>query len=433
MPSSAGRPEFDRLRLLWPDHLGLARGKYLPREKAEQGTAHCISLFTLGFDREMTPHDGGMMLQGLPDCDAVYDLEEARPGWEASTAVVIPDIERLGRPVPLAPRQVLRTAIEKWRSHGLEPMVGLELEGWLFEPDGEGWWRPISTPGAYVYGTGTAVDPSGTIDEIMKTAREVGLPLESVNSEYDNGLFELTLSYGDALTAADQAFLFKVMAKEVATRRGLHLTFLGKPINGRGGAGTHVNLSLQDEDGRNVFADEEADDGLSETCRMVIAGLLQHHVGMTALVAPTVNSYKRLQPGSLAGYWANWGYDHRGVTVRVPPARGAGTRIEHRLGDASVAPHQAVAAVLAAGLLGYEKGYPLPAEETLDCLENASTDVVAPASLAHALEALEADADLVEAFGPAYIDGFLTVKRAEWDRFKTWTTDWELNEYLPFL
>jgi glutamine synthetase len=284
-----------------------------------------------------------------------------------------------------------------------------------------------------VYGTGSSVDPSGTIDEIMSTAAAAGFRLESVNSEYDNGQFELTLRYDDALRAADDAFLFKVMAKEVAAKMGMLLTFMGKPINGRGGSGLHVNLSFNDSDGNNVLADGDSDDGLSETARSVIAGLLHHHVGMTALLAPTVNAYKRLQPGSLCGYWANWGYDHRGVTVRVPPARGQETRLEHRVADGSATPHQAVAAILAAGLLGYEKGYEPPPVETLDCIEKASTDVVCPASLSDALDALEDDTDLVETFGPAYVDGFVTVKRAEWDRYQRWTTDWETAEYLPFL
>jgi glutamine synthetase len=425
--------EFQRLRLLWPDHLGLARGKYLTPEKAESGTAHCISLFTLGFDREMIPHDGGHFWDGLPDCDATYEVSAIRTGWQEGTAVVVPDITRGGRPVPLAPRNVLQDIVGSWADKGLTPMVGIELEAYLFEPDGEGGWLPISTPGAYVYGTGSAVDPSGTIDEIMSTAVTAGLRLESVNSEYDNGQFELTLRYDDALTAADEAFLFKVMAKEVAARRGMLLTFMGKPINQRGGSGFHVNLSFEDEGGNNVLADETATDGLSDTARSVMAGMLHHHVGMTALVAPTVNAYKRLQPGSLCGYWANWGYDHRGVTVRVPPARGQGTRLEHRVGDGSVTPHQGVAAVLAASLLGYEKGYELPPVETLDCIERASTDVVTPASLKEALDALEADTDLVEAFGPAFVDGFVTVKRGEWDRYQKWTTDWEMSEYLPFL
>lgn len=424
---------YDRLRLLWPDHLGLARGKYLPREKAERGTAHCIALFTLGFDREMIPHDGGFFWKGLPDCDAVFDPSTVRAGWEEGTAVVIPDITRLGQSVPLTPRHVLSEAVARWQSHGLEPMVGLELEAFAFESDGDGGWRPISTPGAYVYGTGMAVDPTGTIDEIMETARAVGLHLESVNSEYDNGQFELTMAYTDAMSAADDAFLFKVMAKEIAAHHGLHLTFLGKPINGRGGSGTHVNLSMRDQTGHNAFSDDDAEDGLSDLARSVIAGMLHHHAGLSALLAPTVNSYKRLQPGTLTGYWANWGYDHRGVTVRVPKARGEETRLENRMGDGSVNPHQAAAAVLTAGLLGFEKGYELPPVETLDCIENASTDVVVPASLGAALDALEADTDLVEAFGAAYVDGFVTVKRAEWDRYQRWTTDWEINEYLPFL
>jgi glutamine synthetase len=181
-----------------------------------------------------------------------------------------------------------------------------------------------------------------------------------------------------------------------------------------------------------VLDDAEAEDGLSDFTRSLIAGMLHHHVGMTALLAPTVNAYKRLQPGSLCGYWANWGYDHRGVSVRVPPARGSSTRLEHRVSDGAVAPHQAVAAVLTSALLGYEKGYQPPPVETLDCLEKASTDVVAPASLSDALDALEADTDFVEAFGAAYVDGFVTVKRAEWDRYQRWTTDWETSQYLPF-
>jgi len=426
-------PDFHRLRLLWPDHLGLARGKYLTPEKADSGTAHCISLFTLGYDRVMIPHDGGLYWQGLPDCDAVFDQDQIRPGWQEGTAVVIPDIVRGGLPVPLAPRNVLKDAVAKWQAKGLAPVVGIELEAFLFEPDDGGGWRPISTPGAYVYGTGMASDPSGTIDAIMETAVRAGLRLESVNGEYDNGQFELTLRYDDALRACDDAFLFKVMAREVAAQNGMLLTFLGKPINDRGGSGLHVNLSFNDDGGRNTLQDDETEDGLSETARSVIAGLLHHHVGMAALLAPTVNSYKRLQPGSLAGYWANWGYDHRGVSVRVPPARGQGTRLEHRVADGSVTPHQAVAAVLSAALLGYEKGYELGPAETLDCLERASTDVTVPASLSASLDALEADSDLVEAFGPAFVDGFVTVKRAEWDRYQKWTTDWEMTEYLPFL
>lgn len=424
---------YDRIRVLFPDHLGLARGKYLPVEHADRGTAHCISLFALGFDREMTPHEGAAVLGGLPDCELSFTTDAVRAGWEPATGVVVGDLTRHSQPVEMCPREVLKRQVAAWRRHGFEPRVGLELEAYLLEPDPQGGWRPISTPGAYVYGTGTAVDPTGVIDDIMATARRVDLPLESVNSEYDSGQFELTLRHADALTACDEAFLFKVMAREVAARHGLLLTFMGKPINGRGGSGLHTNLSFADSQSDNAFADPTGADGLSELVFKVIAGILGHHVGSAALLAPTVNAYKRLQPGQMCGYWANWGHDHRGVTVRVPVDRGARTRIEHRLADGSTNPHQAVAAVLTAARLGYENDYPLDPPETLDCISGASTEVVVPPSLAAALDALEADTEFVEAFSPAFVDGFVTTKRAEWGRFVRHTTDWEVNEYLPFL
>lgn len=424
---------YDRIRLLFPDHLGLARGKYLPVEHADRGTSHCISLFALGFDREMTPHEGSLMLSGLPDFEVSFSIEDVRPGWEPATGVVVGDLSRHGQPVEMSPREVLKQQIAAWRAHGYEPKVGLELEPYLLEPDGEGGWRPISTPGAYVYGTGRTVDHTGTVDAVMATARQVGLAMESVNSEYDNGQFELTMRYGDALAACDDAFLFKVMAREVAAEHGLLMTFMGKPINGQGGNGLHTNLSFAGYGSDNAMVDENGEDGMSGLARQVISGILNHHVGITALLAPTVNAYKRLQPGQMCGYWANWGHDHRGVTVRVPADRGRRGRIEHRLSDGATNPHQAVATVLAAARLGYENAYDLPPPETLDSIEHASTDIVVPESLAAALDALEADKTFVEAFSPAFVDGFLVTKRAEWERFARHVTDWELAEYLPFL
>lgn len=425
--------DYDRIRVMFPDHLGLARGKYLPIEHADGGTAHCLSLFSLGFDREMTPHEGAAVLTGLPDVKLSFSSHGIRKSWEPDTGVVVGDLNRNGRPVELSPREVLKRQIAAWERHGYEPVVGIELEAYLFEPDGDGGWRPISTPGAYVYGTGSAVDPTGTIDDVMATARRVGLPLESVNSEYDNGQFELTLRHTDALAACDDAFLFKVMAREVAARHGILLTFMGKPISDRGGSGLHTNLSFAGGGSENALIDDDSEDGLSDLARKVVGGILHHHVGMTALLAPTVNAYKRLQPGSLAGYWANWGHDHRGATIRVPAERDMRTRLEHRLTDGATNPHQAVATILAAGRLGLENEHECPPAETLDCIENASTDVIVPASLGEALDALESDKELVEAFSPAFVDGFLVTKRAEWGRYARHTTDWELSEYLPFL
>lgn len=411
--------------------MGLARGKYLSPARAAEGSNHCVALFSLQLNRVMIPHPGAHH-ESFPDVEARFSTDDIRPGWEKGTGVVVASITKDGAPIELAPRSILERVVADWRAMGLTPMVGFELEAFLFEPDGPRGWQPIHTPGSYVYGTGTAVDPSGTIDQVMETAQEMGIELESVNSEYDDGQFELTLRYGQALEASDEAFLFKVMAKEVAARRGYLLTFMGKPITERGGSGIHINFSLMDDDGNNVLADPSDPTGLGALARQCIAGIVNDHVSMTALVAPTVNAYKRLQPGALNGYFANWGFDHRGVAVRVPPTRGAGTRLEHRLADGATSVHVAAAATLVAALRGVNLGLECPPAETQDCFNGADTDVTVPANLGAALDALEGDKEFVEAFSPGYVEGFLAVKRAEWERYVTHTTDWEIAEYLEY-
>jgi glutamine synthetase len=154
---------------------------------------------------------------------------------------------------------------------------------------------------------------------------------------------------------------------------------------------------------------------------------------MAALCAPTVNAYKRLRPGQMAGYWANWGYDHRGVTVRVPNERGAATRLEHRMSDGAANPYLATAAILQAARLGVVHNLTPPPAEQQDCLENQSTDRHVPDDLNQALNALEADTALVEAFGKELVAQFAAVKRAEWQKFVSAVTDWERQYYLPFL
>jgi glutamine synthetase len=426
--------QFDRLRVLWPDHLGLARGKYVPARMADRGARHCTGVWALGYNREMEPGTtGSNYYDGLPDMVAQFDPAQIRPGWEDRTGVVVADLAEHGEPVTVSPRAALRRAVAAWQDRGLQPMAGIELEAFLLESDGAGGWRPLDTPGAFVYGTGTAVDPGGVIDEIWAAADRAGLPVEAINSEYDTPQFEFTLEYTDALRAADEAFLFKVLAREVTARRGLVCTFLGKPLSDRGGSGLHVNLSMTAAGGSNAFDDPAGDHGMSDLARRCVAGLLEHHEALAGLLAPTVNAYKRLQPGALAGCWANWGYDHRGATVRIPGERGRAARIEHRLADGAAPPHIAVAAVLQAALLGVTGDAALPPAETGDGLEHVDTERCVPPDLGAALNVLEADKALCAAIGADLTAQHISVKRAEWRRYCQATTDWELREYLPFL
>lgn len=425
--------DYQRIRALFPDHLGLPRGKYLPAAVAAAGTRHCLSLFALNFDRTMVPAPGAKMLEGLPDCDLSFDLADVRPSWEEGTGVVVGDLSFRGAPLAIAPRHVLRRAIADWKALGYGVNVGIELEAYVLQPDGKGGWTEWDTPTAYVYGTGPAVDPAGLMDDIMQAAAACGLPIESINSEYDTPQFELTLVYDDALKAVDDVFLFKVMARELAQRKGLRLTFLGKPFADRGGSGFHVNLSLVDAAGANAFHDPAASDGLSRLAKQSIAGLLGHFEASAGICAPTVNAYKRLKPAQLAGYWANWGYDHRGASIRVPHERGTATRLEHRMPDGAANPYLATACVLQAARLGVANGLvPQPAEDQ-DCLTSQSATRHVPANLSLALDALEADTALVEALGPEFVAQFVAVKRGEWEKFSAAVTDWELKTYLPFL
>jgi glutamine synthetase len=382
----------------------------------------------------MTPDTpGSHWSDGLPDFEATFDMADLRPSWEANTKVVVADLQREGVPFSVSPRTALRKAVADWRALGYEAYVGIELEAYVYVADGAGGWKPMDTPGAFVYGTGPSVDPYGLIDAIWSACAEAEIPLESVNSEYDTPQFEFTLRYSDALQAADDAFLFKVLAREVAHRLGLMVTFMGKPLSDRGGSGLHVNFSFRDANGDNAINDEAGANGLSLLALHSIGGLLEHHRALAGLCAPTVNSYKRLRPASLSGYWANWGIDHRGATIRVPAERGAAARLEHRLSDGAAVVHTAVAAVLQAALLGVKAKSKPGKPEGGNGLDTIDATVGVPASLSDALDVLEADRELCDAVGRDLVAQHVTVKRTEWDRYTSATTDWELREYFPFL
>jgi glutamine synthetase len=219
----------------------------------------------------------------------------------------------------------------------------------------------------------------------------------------------------------------------VLYRRGYLLSFMPKPLPDLSGTGLHVNLSFRDQDGNNAMHGGTRNGALSELVQGCIAGLMQHHESMGALLAPTVNSYDRLKPASLCGYWANWGYDHRGVAVRVSAEEGTAARIEHRVADCAASPYVIVAAVLQAARLGLENGYELPPAETGDGLETVNTERHVPDSLPDALAALEKDAALVDAIGRLLVENFIAIKQAEIEETSGRNPAEIFDYYAPFL
>jgi glutamine synthetase len=423
--------EINRTRVLFADMLNLPRGKYVPSEvaAAAEGIGFAKGVFGVTYDRDLIPVPGCGLFDGIPDVDLHLD-KDRRTAWQAGTEIALGDLMSDGAPFPLCARGNLRRTVAEWESLGYSPMVGLESEAYLFQRDEDGNWEPYDTPGAFVYGTGPSNDPLGVMDEIWDTAQTAGIPIESMNGEYDNGQFELTLKFDTALKACDDFLLMQTMAREVALKKGLLLTFMPKPIVERGGSGLHVNFSFNDKAGKNTISAGGKLSAMAEHC---IAGMIAHHEGLAGLLATTVNSYDRLGPASLAGYWANWAEDHRLVTIRSSTKSESTARLEHRTGDCATNPYQAVTAVLQAAKLGLEGKLPLQAAEDMDGLENTRETRHVPETLNKALDALEADKDLCAAVGSDYCEALIFLKRDEAERLAGKSPEEILDFYMPFV
>ncbi len=416
----------EQIDIVFPDLLGLAHGKTVPDNRREHPTHYAITVMVQGLDLEFLATDNYSTSAGFPDMEARLDVSSVRP-WLDRTVGLANLHFADGRDLPLDSRRALSSVIDRWKARGLSPVSGYEMEFFLLSARTPLTKLPV--PDHRVYGVGVGADPTGTLEQIVEAAHACELQPEGANSEFTPSQVEASLHYQDAMRAADAAFLFRILAREIARERGIDVTFMARPFNDAVGNGLHVNMSLNDETGTNAFIDESDEHGISSVMKHFIAGLIDHHEALAAFAGPTVNSYKRLTPGMLSGYWANWGWDNRISTVRVPGQRGAGTRIEHRMADGSANPHLLTAALLAAGLSGVERELPLPEPQVGDADAEPNTDRHTPHSLAEALDALEADAVLRSYFHPDLIDVYVNLKRKEYDRWNTTVTDWEQVEY----
>ena len=251
----------------------------------------------------------------------------------------------------------MRRAAQDLRAAGLDPIVGPELEFFLLRPDPaaeHGIRRHVDQP-SMVYTVGPQADPGGIVRAMTEGLAALGLQVLAFNHEFMNSQYEINLRHTDALQAADRAFRLKAAVKDIAAQHGLVATFMGKPFNDQGGSGTHLHVSLN-RDERNAFDAPAEQDGVSAELRAFTAGVLAHAAGLMALLNPTVNAYRRIQPDSLAPTHANWGWDNRSTFIRIPPERGAGTRLEVRAADGAANPYLAIAAVVSAGAHGLREG-----------------------------------------------------------------------------
>jgi glutamine synthetase len=401
---------------------------------------------------ELTPiYEYGRFLPGsVLVCDITgQDCEDTGLVWEDG------DADRLAKPAPgtlvmapwlgddvaqvitsmyeldgtandLDPRHVLSRVLRRFSDDGLTPVVACELEFYLVDPTrtGAGGVELAAAPGTGerptlhgVYGLREVEDHAEFLRELWAAADVQGVPLEGAIAEYAPGQLELTLKHGpDALRAADEAVMYKRIAKGVAARHGFEATFMAKPFSNRAGSGLHLHVSVNDEKGRNIFASE--DPAGTTALRHAVGGMKGALADGMAIFAPNANSYRRFRANSYAPVAPTWGVNNRTVSLRVPAGPPASRHIEHRVAGADANPYLALAALLAAVHHGLARRTdPGPPVEGDGYAAAAASHLRLPANWFAAVDAFEASTLMRDYLGDRFVTMFGKVKRTEQDRF----------------
>lgn len=337
------------------------------------------------------------------------------------------------------PRNVLKKQLEKASEMNFEFKVGPELEFFLFK-DSE---QNGNTPKMEAH------DQAGYFDlafsdkatelrrEMVPALQSMGLTVEMAHHECAPGQHEIDFKYGTALNIADQVMTYKTAVKTVSQKYGLYASFMPKPLFGVNGSGMHVHQSLW-KNGKNAFYEEGGEFHLSKLARQFIAGQLHHARAMSAVLAPCVNSYKRLVPGYEAPVYVCWGQTNRSALIRIPryqEGKTAATRIELRCPDPSSNPYLVFSVMLAAGLDGIKKGMepPKPVDESVYHFDEQKLRDkyigTLPGSLGDAVSELEKDSVIREALGKHADEKLREAQKDQWDRYRIQVTPWELEEY----
>lgn len=342
-----------------------------------------------------------------------------------------------GEPFLGDPRAVLTRQLERARALGYTYAVAPEVEFFLLRRDGERIRPPEGDSGGYFDSAGGAA--AAVQRDVVRLIREMGIRTEAYHHEVSVGQYEIDFPTDGALRTADGLITFRTAMKAVAARRDLHATFMPKPIAGLNGSGLHVHQRLDDLDsGRSAFTDESDPYGLSETARAFMAGQLAHARGMSAVLSPLVNSYRRFVPGHEAPVFLIWARVNHEALIRVPADTGpqhAG-QIELRCPDPAANPYLAFAVMLAAGLDGIERNLslPEPSEESLysvsdEALRSRNVGML-PMTLGEAIIELELDPVIREALGDHVYERYVSALRQQWYDYRKCISQWEIEHYL---
>jgi glutamine synthetase len=416
---------------LFPDVSGYPRGKLMPAAAFASGVelriAQAIPMQCVTGDYSYDP----IFPDQDPDVLLVPDYATIKPVPWASVprALAIHDcVELTGEPCQFAARTILKDVMARYERHGLRAVVAPEIEFYLTAPNDDP-AQPLRAPamrggrvevGQSAFSLNTLNEHAPFWDEFRTTLQVLGIRADTWIHEVGLTQFEINLLHDDPLVVADQAFLFKYAAKEVALKHGMNAVFMAKPIANQPGSSMHLHQSLVDADGRNVFS--TADGGESDLFRQYIAGLQANLPSLMLLFAPFVNSYRRFVKGSQAPVNFHWGYDNRTAGLRIPRSGAAARRVENRVAGADANPYLVIAATLAAGLDGIERALPATAPMDDSAYEQAHT-------LARTIVAAQADFlgdDVaVRLFGERFVRGYASIKEVEYESWLAEIGAWE--------
>ena len=422
------------LNLWFVDIMGRVKSIIVPRNRAKDALESGVLFDGSSIEGGTRAVESDMRL--VPDTDTFAVLPWDQP--EERVARLLCTVHTPGGdPFMGDPRTILIKALERASAMGFVFKTGMELEFFLFKQTASG-QTPL-VPHDEVSYFDLSTNFTHSIRRKMITALiEMGMCVNSAHHEIGPGQHEIDFDYDDALVSADHLLTARVALKSVAQHNDLHCTFMPRPRRDLPGSGMHTHQSLHDvETDENVFTDSDHEYGLSEIGRYFLAGQLHHARAMTAVLAPLVNSYKRLGTSFEAPVYVTWAHINRAALIRVPsllPEDAAHTRLELRCPDPSSNPYLAVAVMLQAGLDGIEHQLelPEPLEEALlgqDRIRLRRAEVL-PHSLGEALDALESDEVILSALGPHISDSFLSAKRQEFDDYNQQITQWELQNYI---
>jgi glutamine synthetase len=378
--------------------------------------------------------ESDMLLHPDLDTFAVIPWDTDAPTARVICNVYTPQDE----PFEGDPRFVLKRALEEARKLGYEYYTGPELEFFLFKPHANGDLVPLVPHDQAGYFDANTDLAHGIRRQMVTALQSLGITVEALHHEVAIGQHEIDIKYDKALRTADNAITLRMTLKTIAQRNGLYATFMPKPVAGINGSGMHTHQSLW-KDGKNTFAEPTDEYGLSQVAKQFIAGQLKHARSLSAIIAPLVNSYKRLVPGYEAPVYLSWARTNRSALIRVPKVSQSrvmtASRIELRCPDPSANPYLAFAAILMAGLDGIKSNLPVPpaSEEDLYHLDpKARSEMVAmPGSLGEAIEELKGSSLMRTTLGDHLFEQYIEAKRQAWDEYRMYVSAWELERYLP--